>query len=460
MSYILPAGSSTSEVILPRSQTAWLIEQPDHVLSTSAFHYDTLQGDYAFTTPQILKDPYHEHVIHKYLPRRVAALVPDMWEEVQVTMDQTWGMDTEAWKEIGMWENLMRIIPSITNRMMLGLPICRNEDYLKNMAKFAMDVISCTTFYLPLIPNFLKPILGPLVTVPNTRHWRNTTKYTLPIINERLANFKRKQEDPSFEWNEPNDYISWHINLATAEGRHDELTADMISRRLMPINFAAIHTTALTLTNTIFDLLSSPSTPEWLEGIREEAERVLAEEGGQWTRAGIARCHRSDSAIRESMRVSNFMTTNVSRKVMPKEGIENKLEGWRAPQGMLIGLDMHSVQHDPEIYPDPNVYNAFRFSKPREDADASNVHSEANGIKNTGLANTSDTFLSFSHGRHACPGRFFVSLEMKLLLAYMVMNYELQPLKSRPVNIWFGRSSVPPMKAAIKVRRKEGTTGK
>ena len=375
-------------------------------------------------------------------------------------MDQTWGTDTKAWKEISVWENMMRIIPAISNRMLLGLPICRNEDLLENMAKFAMDVVSCASSYLRVTLRLLKPLVGPLVTIPNIRHWRDTTKYTLPIINERRANIKRKHEDPSVQWDEPNDYISWHIDLATAERRHDQLTPDMISRRLMPLNFAAIHTTALTMTTFIFDLISSPSTPQWLDGIREEAVRVLAEESGQWTKAGLAGCHRSDSAIRESMRISDFLTRNIQRKVMPQEGIENKVEEWRAPQGTLIGVDVQSVHHDPEIYPDPNTYDAFRFSRPREEADTSNVHSEVNRVKRTGLTQTSDIFLPFSHGRHACPGRFLVSLEMKMLLVYMVMNYEVQPLKSRPVNVRFGATSVPSMKAAIKVRRKKGTTGK
>lgn len=62
--------------------------------------------------------------------------------------------------------------------------------FLTNMGKFAMDVISCASLYLRLTPHFLKPVFGPLVTIPNNRHWRNTTKYTLPIINERLANIK------------------------------------------------------------------------------------------------------------------------------------------------------------------------------------------------------------------------------------------------------------------------------
>ena len=454
MSYILPDSFRKPKIILPRSQIAWLVEQPDDILSATAVDYDRVEGDYTFTSPLILGVPYHEHVIHKYLPRSVVSLIPEMWEEVQVAIDQTWGMDTTEWKEVGIWQNMMRVIPSITNRMMVGRQLCRDEDFLENMGKFAMDVISCAFVYLRFTPRFLKPLIGPLVTIPNKHHWRNTTKYTLPIIKERLACFKRKQEDPSFHWDEPNDYISWHIKLAMAEGRHDELTPDMISRRLMPVNFAAIHTTALSITSTIFDLVSSPYSPGWLKGIQEEAERVLAEEGGQWTKSSLARCHRSDSAIRESMRVSNFLAVNVVRKVMPAKGIENKAEGWRAPQGALLGVDMHSIQHDPDIYPDPDTYDPFRFLKLSVTAD------KVNATGNTGLVATSDTFLTFSHGRHACPGRFFVAFEMKLILAYIVMNYEIEPLKERPPNTWFGQNIFPPTKATIRVRRKEGTTGR
>jgi hypothetical protein len=52
------------------------------------------------------------------------------------------------------------------------------------------------------------------------------------------------------------------------------------------------------------------------------------------------------------------------------------------------------------------------------------------------------------------PGRFFVSYELKMLIAYMVMNYDIKPLPVRPPNKWFGRHIVPPMKKAIRVRRK------
>ena len=48
--------------------------------------------------------------------------------------------------------------------------------------------------------------------------------------------------------------------------------------------------------------------------------------------------------------------------------------------------------------------------------------------------------------------------ELKMLLAYVVMNYDVQYLSERPENQWFGANVIPPMKTCIKVRHRSGTT--
>lgn len=459
----MPDFGGRPEVIVPREQLPWLLDIPDDVLSTSAYHYNVLQGDYAFTSPKMLKDPYHEHVIHKCLPRNLSKIVPGIQEEVEYAMDLSWGMDTKSWKQLTVWDNMMFIMSHVTNRMFVGLPLCRNKHYLDNMSSFAMDVIA-TMMALGSVPAWLKPIAGPLVTMPNRRHWAATTKYTFPLIEERKAMMQKKEEDPSLKWEAPNDYLTWHITLATAEGRDDELATDVISRRLMPINFAAIHTTNLTATNVLFDLISSDPSKGFLEGIREEVTRVFKEEDGHWTKAGLQKLHRTDSAIRESMRLSNFMSRGVSRIVLANEGVTNKAEGWHAPKGTYIGTDVHNPMHDPELHPDPESYNAFRFSAPKEQDHAASGQitggtgkTESLQLKNVDLINTSDTFLPFSHGRHACPGRFFVAMELKTILAHMVMNYDVEHLSARPGMKWLNAMRAPDLKGAIKVKRKEGT---
>jgi hypothetical protein len=55
------------------------------------------------------------------------------------------------------------------------------------------------------------------------------------------------------------------------------------------------------------------------------------------------------------------------------------------------------------------------------------------------------------------PGRFFAAQQLKLLLAHVAMNYEIQPIATRPANSWFVGSSGPPLDITIKIRRREGT---
>lgn len=301
-------------------------------------------------------------------------------------------------------DNMMHVISRVSNRMFVGLPLCRNPAYLKAMGSFANDVIIGITL-LSFVPRVLKPIFGPLFTLPNRYHYRQSAKFTKPLIEQRKADMERAARDPTFKWEEPNDYISWHLRLAQAENRILEQDSDMLSRFLMPINFAAIHTTVFTITMTLFDLLSSDPTLGFLAGIKEEVERVYAEEEGVWSAASLARLYRTDSAIRESMRVSGFMTRGVLRKVIGPHGIANDEEGWTARQGVRVGVDIWSVHHDPDIYPDPDKYDAFRFSRPREEfkktGDDQQDRAEMLKLKGTGIITTGNTFLPFGHGRHA-----------------------------------------------------------
>jgi len=53
--------------------------------------------------------------------------------------------------------------------------------------------------------------------------------------------------------------------------------------------------------------------------------------------------------------------------------------------------------------------------------------------------------LSFGAGRHACPGRFFAAMELKVLLAYIICNYDFKLTTdgARPKNTFFSFSCMP-----------------
>jgi cytochrome P450 len=382
----------------------------------SDLHNDILAGPYAFTDPQILKDPFHEHVIHKNLARKISPLIMDVWDEIGCALDDTWGTDTENFKDVCLFENMMNVIARVSNRVFVGLPLCRNEAYLKSMGAFAQDVMT-TTMLIRFVPKLLTPIFGRFLAIPNNIHHRQSAALHLPLIKQRLADIARKDTDPTFCWEEPNDYLTWHIRLARAENNLEELDPERISRRLLPINFAAIHTTVFTITNCLLDLLApqSVNTQERfpMDAIRAQSTKNFLASEGTWTKDSLAHLTYSDSAVRESMRVSNFLTRGLLRKVVAKEGVENKREGWKLPYGAYVGVDVHSVMHDPEIYADSESYDAFRFARAREEEEGSDTASSTGAdqqdrkggnaleSKKLSLSTTSGTFLPFGHGRHA-----------------------------------------------------------
>ena len=324
---------------------------------------------------------------------------------------------------------------------------------------------------LRLFPEFMKPVIGPLVTLPNRLHYSRCSKHLVPVIQERINSIREKQQNPGSSFKEPNDFITWSIHASQKAPDLHERTADMISKRLLATAFAAIHTSAITITNVLFDLAAAPKGRGYLEGVREEVERMLAEEHGNWTKAGLAKLVRTDSALRESMRISGFVAKGPARQVVAPKGVTMN-NGLYLPKGVHVGVASEPIHRDPNIYENANDYDAFRFSRPREAfiSTKDTSSNEAKGVmplasendmvealkhKNLSMVTTSETFVKFGHGRHACPGRFFAATELKLLVAYMVLNYDIKTLTERPQGQWFIENTLPPMKATISVRRRK-----
>lgn len=450
--------SGPQAIVLPNEKLSWMLDQPDNVLSVGEAHYEQLAGKYSFTDPLVLKELYHEHVVHKYLARRVHTTIPRVWAGIQTTIDQLWGTDTDKWQEFKVMNVLTKVVASVSNHFLVSLPLAANEDFLISGRAFADDVILCGLVN-GLLAEPLKPLIMPIVALRNRYHLWRVSRHALPVIGQRLADVEESEKKSEAEVELPDDYITWHIKYAKSERNTRKLKPLEIVKSLMGIEFAANHTTLLVFTNVLLDLLGSDPKLGYLSSIREEIEHVYAESGQVWTKASLAKLYRTDSAIRESMRMNSVLYA-VTRKVIAPEGVRNEEEGWTAPYGSHISVAVDARHFDPEVYPDPHTYDAFRFSREMGAYEAGDKSSkEYLKLKSKSIVSTSQDFLLFGHGRHACPGRFFIEGELKMLLAYMLMNYDLQHFsKGRPKNFVFGGVNAPPAGATMKVRRKKEAT--
>lgn len=50
------------------------------------------------------------------------------------------------------------------------------------------------------------------------------------------------------------------------------------------------------------------------------------------------------------------------------------------------------------------------------------------------------------------PGRWFAAHAMKLIIGYILVNYDIEPLNKRPANSIIGQTIIPPLHVPIRIR--------
>jgi cytochrome P450 len=78
----------------------------------------------------------------------------------------------------------------------------------------------------------------------------------------------------------------------------------------------------------------------------------------------------------------------------------------------------NSIVHDALYYTSPGTFNPLRF----HDA----TPSGADGNNARSYAKLSSDNLGFGYGREACPGRFYASAQIKLVLAMVLGEFEVR----------------------------------
>ncbi|KAJ6568484.1 cytochrome P450 [Mycena capillaripes] len=422
---------------------------PDHMLSfDEALRevYYPLHGNYTMGKEHV-QNPYHILSVRGSLTRSLGRCFPEVRDEMNQAFDDVLALEGSAhlllttmaaeWKLIQVHNAFLQIVARTSNRLFVGLRF----EYLQLNIDFAVSV-SVRGMIISLFPDILKPIFGPPLSKLKSSH-RHILKFLKTMIDDRLE----KENQYGRDWLErPNDLISWLLDHAQGKER----TTPALAMRVLAA-----------LTTAMYDLTAYP---QHIEPMREEAERVIKEEG--WTKAALAKMHKIDSFIRESQR---FGVTpgplSMGRKVVAKEGFTFS-DGTTIPHGAILGVPGTAMHRDNSLHPDADTFDGFRFSRMREDvacleSNENGVDAEEkamSGVFKRHMVSTCPGHLIFGHGRHACPGRFFAAMELKAMLAHILINYDFKAEVEgvRPPDQIFGLFGLPSPNGKIRMRNREG----
>ncbi|RDB20446.1 hypothetical protein Hypma_012419 [Hypsizygus marmoreus] len=237
---------------------------------------DALQVDYTIGS-EIHHEPYHVSSVRSPLTRNLAVRFPDVQDEIMTAFAEYIPL-SEEWTSVLALPTIMKIVCRTSNRLFVGLPLCRNPEYGVLNVDFTIDVIKAGQI-INLFPNISKPIAGHLFTNVEAKIGR-AIEHLRPNIQEHFD----KEEQYGLDWpSKPNDLLSWLLENAKGHQRSvRDLTVCVLA-----VNFAAIHTTSM---------LSQSYVP----AIREEIETVIKEEG--LTKLSLHKVRLLDSFSKESQR--------------------------------------------------------------------------------------------------------------------------------------------------------------
>ncbi|KIM22627.1 hypothetical protein M408DRAFT_282067 [Serendipita vermifera MAFF 305830] len=451
----LRAYAEDPMITLPRFDT-WVVvahskyidelnRAPDDVLSFMDSATDLIQMRYTFGH-KLADNPYHVKVIINHLTKNLASTFVEVYDETEAAISDYIGPGND-WVTLNTMDFIQDVVARASNRVFIGLPVCRDKAWIDLNINGAMDALK-VSLIINLFPPMLRPIVGNLVSSADKRA-RTAAKIAGKYLEERVT-------QPEAE--RPNDFISWLLAYAPP----DEHNAKDIAARIISVNFAAIHTSSMNVTHAIYWLLARP---QYIEPLREEIVEVTEKHG--WTKEAIGTMPKLDSFMKECMRVCPPGSDVMSRKALKPYTFSN---GVHIPKGHVVAAHLYATHFDEENYENPNTFDGFRFVEKKEEGEDGEKAAPTKSKKT--MYTTSRTYLSFGHGKHACPGRFFASMEVKLILAHLLYEYEMKWPKEvyegpnahgiaggeeggyRPPDLWIAGNLSPNRDAKIMVRRR------
>jgi cytochrome P450 len=295
------------------------------------------------------------------------------------------------------------------------------------------------------MPKILRPVIGKMSAIPLSYRLNKMKRELKPIFQQRMELLKESQNE-----DEPRDLLQTMLRFAQAE-RPAELNLDDVAIRLNLMNLGTFHQTSIATTNILFNIVASDKEYNTISILRKEFTTVLAAHDNTWSKAAIAQMTKADSICRETLRINAFGHRSVFKKVMV-DNLRTE-DGILLPKGAFLSMLHYPIHHDGDLFEDPFKFDPFRFSRIREASE------DPKAAANLAFTATGPQFLPFGHGRHSCPGRWFLDFELKMMIAYIVLNYDLElPVEyggKRPANTWLAEATLPPIEGRLRIRRRK-----
>lgn len=317
------------------------------------------------------------------------------------------------WTPVHIYPTILQLFAHMSARVMVGSELCGgwpaiSLEYLSVVLKApgAIRQKYHTWFYWSA--KYFSPEVKNVMKVR-----RKAAEFVRPVLEARHAAFRKAESGgQGGALEKHDDFIQWLMDEHRARGK--EVTPDELVQNIFITMVASMHGTSSIAYSVLLDLLAHPDA---CADIKDEINSVKRDElhGGEvWSRHALGELRLLDSFMRETHRLHPFTEATMQRTVVVPYTFK---DGLTIPPGLSVNFT--SLQHstDRDLYgPDVKTFEPKRWTKKRQGFDTSKFQ----------FASTSDDWLNWGGGPHACPGRFLADVTIKLILIYLLTNYDIK----------------------------------
>ncbi|CAD7079491.1 unnamed protein product [Hermetia illucens] len=217
-----------------------------------------------------------------------------------------------------------------------------------------------------------------------------------------------------------NDFMDLLIQLKNGGSLGDEhskklgkLTIEEVAAQAFLFFLAGFETSSTTMMFALYELSLNPAIQE---KARQEIDEVLNKHDGMITYESIKEMVYVDKIISETLRkyppVANLIRKCAHNFRLPNSDIVIE-------EGIIVAIPAYSIQHDPEIYENPEVFDPERFAPEQ----VKNRHPVA--------------FLGFGDGPRNCVGLRFGRMQSRIGLVTLLKNYRFKPCEKTTIPMEF-----------------------
>jgi len=387
----------------------------------------------------------------------IGCILPQLVEEVEFSFANEMP-SCKDWAPINAFQTIMRIIAIVSGRVISGHELAHNPEWIELSVSFTTDVFKAAG-KLKFFPSFLRPIVQHFL--PEMKRIKRAYATSHRLVDPVLKVRSEAAQWPGYV--KPNDFVQWIADRMASEG----LGYDQANMQLS-FGLASIHTTAMTAVQIVYELAARPNEYEML---REDiTEALRGSEGGSIDKHALARMKKLDSFMKEVQRLhplSHGMLSALKIPFVQFYSNHSNIVAWlrritapvtlsdvHFPTDTLVAIPARPRAINSTNWPNSTAFDALRFYRMRERSAA-----DAHLHQFTSIPSDANMF-PFGYGKHACPGRFFASQEIKVLLIYLILNYDLRvPSEGtrsheRPVDFEIGLAIVPDPKILIEFKER------